>query len=60
MAFRPQHFLRMANLARRTPSARLVAFFLGILAVCVGLALLERTFGWPDWLIPNSVPGGRI
>ena len=41
----PRHLLRMARWARRPPSARQVAIFLGVLAAGLILAGAER-MGW--------------
>lgn len=53
-------FLRAARWARNPPSAKQVKLVLAIIAFCIALYLLERVYGWPDWLTVNSNPRGRI
>ncbi len=60
MAFWPRSFLRMALWARHPPSARRVIFVLSVIAMCIAVAAIEWLVGWPDWLIPNHVPRGRL
>ncbi len=45
-----RHFLRMARWARHPPSERRVKLVIAVLALCLLLVLIERLFGWPDWL----------
>ena len=49
--------LRMKRWAQRPPSWRRVLFGLAIIGGCVGLYLIEQTWGWPDWLTPERVRG---
>ncbi len=49
--------LRMKRLAQNPPSEARVKLVLGIIAVCVLLYLIERFYGWPDFL--TSDPVGR-
>ncbi len=56
----PIWFLRMARWARHPPSARRVILVLSVIAICLALFGYEYFFGWPEWLTPNRVPGGRI
>ncbi|MEX5728991.1 hypothetical protein Ga0609869_002344 [Rhodovulum iodosum] len=51
--------LRAKRWAQTPPSAGRVKFVLGVIALCLLLYAVERVFGWPDWLTPNS-PRGRI
>ena len=53
-------FLRMARWARHPPSAGRVRLVLGIVALCLLLYAIERILGWPDWLVPDGPPRGRI
>ena len=59
----PLWLLRMAKWVRNPPSAKQVVFFLAILAACLLLYLVERTFGWPEFLTPDRLghfgPGAR-
>ena len=48
MNLRP--FLRMAKWARRPPSRQRVRLVFAVVALCLLLVLIERLFGWPDWL----------
>ena len=50
-------FLRMARWARHPPSAGRVALVLAVVAVCLALYGVDRLFGWPAWLTPNSMHG---
>ncbi|MBN2907265.1 MAG: hypothetical protein JXJ18_11200 [Rhodobacteraceae bacterium] len=52
--------LRMSRWARNPPSEGRVKLVLGIVVLCLLLALFERLFGWPAWLTVNSSPNGRI
>jgi len=56
----PLWFLRMARWARHPPSAGRVKLVLAVLLICIALFGIDYFFGWPDWLTPNRVPGGRI
>ena len=42
--------IRMAQWARRPPSARRAALFAGVALACLVLVAIERGLGWPDWL----------
>lgn len=53
----PIWFLRMAKWARRPPSARTVALWAVVVALCLGIAGFELLFGWPEALTPAN-PGG--
>lgn len=52
----PIWFLRMAKWVRRPPSARTVAIWAVVAALCLGIAGFELLFGWPEALTLN--PGG--
>ncbi|MBK1634549.1 hypothetical protein [Rhodovulum adriaticum] len=52
--------MRAARWARNPPSAGQVKMVLAILAICIGLFLVERFIGWPEALSVNSTPRGRI
>lgn len=56
----PIRLLRMAQWARHPPSDARVKLVLAIIAVSALLFGYEWFFGWPEWLTPNRVPGGRI
>lgn len=52
----PLHWLiRMSHWARRPPSAARVRLVVGVVALCLAVALLERAFGWPEWLTPQRL-----
>ena len=46
--------LRMARWARNPPSMGRVKLVLGVVAWCIGLVVMERFVGWPDWLTLNK------
>lgn len=56
----PIWFLRMSKWARNPPSAARVKLVFAIIGICLVLFGIEFFFGWPEWLTPNRVPGGRI
>ena len=56
----PMWLLRMARWARNPPSTRMVIMVLAIIVLCVVLFGVEYFLGWPEWLTPDRVPGGRI
>ena len=56
----PIWFLRMKKWARNPPSAARVKLVLGVIVACLLIFGYEWLFGWPDWLTPNRVPGGRM
>ncbi len=51
-----RHLWRMARWARNPPSEGRVRLVLGVVAACVVLVVLERIFGFPAWLVPQSLP----
>ena len=53
-------FLRMALWVRNPPSAKRVYLVLAVAGLCLTLYAIDRVVGWPEWLTPNRVPGGRI
>ncbi len=55
-----RHYLRMARWARKPPSQQRIKLVVAVIGICIVLVLLERIFGWPDWLTPNYTPRGRI
>lgn len=50
----------MAMWARNPPSAQRVVLVLCVIGICLALYAIDRLFGWPEWLTPQRVPGGRI
>lgn len=50
----PRLFLRMSRWARHPPSEGRVILVLAVIAVCVALAVLNRTGWWPEAL---TLPG---
>lgn len=60
MNFNPRHFLRMARWARNPPSENRVLLAIGVIVLCLGLWAVEKWVGWPDWLITNEIPRGRL
>ncbi|MEL6170372.1 MAG: hypothetical protein AAFR34_01205 [Pseudomonadota bacterium] len=53
-------FLRMALWARNPPSTQRVILVLSVIGICLALYAVDRLFGWPEWLTPDRVPGGRL
>ncbi len=49
--------LMMKRWAANPPSMSKVIFVVSIIAICIALFAVEKVFGWPEWLTPNS--GGR-
>lgn len=41
--------LRASMWARRPPSERRVKLVVGLIAVCIAVALVEHYIGWPEW-----------
>ena len=52
----PRLLLRATKWARRPPSARRVALVLAVIALCLGLGLLDWAGLLPDWF---ALPEGR-
>ncbi|WP_413870759.1 hypothetical protein [Albidovulum sp.] len=52
----PRLLLRAAKWARHPPPGRRVAVGLAVIALCLGLVLLERSGLLPDWF---ALPEGR-
>ncbi len=46
--------LRMARWARRPPSRARLLLVVTVIALCLALLVVERLFGWPDWLTPSQ------
>lgn len=51
-------FVRMARWARHPPSPQRVKLVVIVILLCLALFAVERIWGWPDWLTPNT--GGRL
>lgn len=51
----PIWLIRMARWARNPPSESRVKLVLGAVAVCIAIVVLERVFGFPDWLAPQKL-----
>jgi hypothetical protein len=49
--------LRMAQWARRPPSARRALLVAGVVAACLALVAVERWIGWPDWMTVERAVG---
>ena len=47
--------LRAKRWAQNPPSWKRVKWGLLVAAVCIGLALFEYYFGWPDALTPENI-----
>ncbi|MCR0981554.1 hypothetical protein [Roseomonas populi] len=45
---------------RNPPSRTALLVMLGALALSIGLVLIERGLGWPDWLRADRVPRQRL
>ena len=52
--------LRAKRLVQNPPSMGKVKFVFTIIALCIVLAIIERVFGWPEWLTPHGNGGRRI
>jgi len=37
------------------PSPQQIKFIAAIIGICLILLVIERSFGWPDWLTPNRM-----
>ncbi|KMK66951.1 hypothetical protein [Puniceibacterium sp. IMCC21224] len=46
----PLHLLRMTRWVRHPPSPRTVVLVMSVVAICVGLFVVERWIGWPEAL----------
>jgi hypothetical protein len=55
----PRWFVMMKRWAQNPPSPEKIRFVFAIVAACIGLAMVELLFGWPDWLTPTSVSAPR-
>jgi hypothetical protein len=42
--------------ARRPPSEKRVKLFVGLIALCIAIALLEHYVGWPEWAKLERMP----
>ncbi|WP_200833855.1 hypothetical protein [Tabrizicola flagellatus] len=47
--------LRAKRWVQNPPSAARVKLVLGVVAACLAVVVLERIFGWPDWLAVDSL-----
>ena len=47
--------IRAKRWAQHPPSPGRVRLVLGVLALCIAIVVLERIFGWPDWLTVNRL-----
>ncbi|SLN59574.1 hypothetical protein [Roseisalinus antarcticus] len=54
--------MRMRKWRERPPSAQRVKLVLGLIALLVAIAAVERWVGWPDWatLQPTGPRSGRF
>ncbi|MFH5924808.1 hypothetical protein [Roseomonas xinghualingensis] len=50
----------MWRLWRNPPSRRKLVVMLVALALAIGLVLVERYVGWPDWMRAERVPRPRL
>lgn len=46
--------MRAKRWVQNPPSPTRVKLVLGVIAVCIGLVIYERLFGWPDALTVQS------
>ena len=46
--------IRMSRWARHPPSPGRVALVFAVIALCLMVYGIERVWGWPAWLTPNS------
>lgn len=51
----PRWLLRAKRLAQNPPSWGRVKFVIAIILFCAALWMLERFFGWPEFLTPNDM-----
>ncbi|MDG0984571.1 MAG: hypothetical protein P8N80_03810 [Planktomarina sp.] len=54
----PRFFLKMAQIARRPPSKKMVLIWIVVATIALLLFAIERWVGWPDWLTVNSHRSG--
>lgn len=47
--------LRAKRWVQHPPSAARVKLVLGVLVACLAVVVLERLFGWPDWLTVDNL-----
>jgi hypothetical protein len=47
--------IRAKRWAQNPPSEGQVRMIFGIIALCLMIAGIEWLFGWPDWLVPQSI-----
>ncbi|EPX79103.1 hypothetical protein [Litoreibacter arenae] len=48
--------LRASMWVRRPPSDRRVKLVVGLIVVCILIALIEHYVGWPDWATMERAP----
>ena len=48
------------RLWRNPPSRQRLVIMLAALAIALGLVVVERTVGWPDWLRTERAPRVRL
>ncbi|SDW91113.1 hypothetical protein [Litoreibacter albidus] len=48
--------LRASMWVRRPPSERRVKLFVGLIALCIAIALIEHYVGWPEWAKMERAP----
>ena len=46
--------IRMARWARHPPSPGRVKLVFAVIALCFAIYMIDRIWGWPAWLTPNS------
>jgi len=51
----PLWLLRMKRWVQNPPSPARIKFIAAIIAFCLLLLVIERSFGWPDALTPNNL-----
>lgn len=51
--------MRAKRWAQHPPSAGRVRLVAAVVALCLGLALVEWAIGWPEWLRVDPMPQGR-
>lgn len=56
----PRHFLRMTRWARRPPAAWRVKLVVGIFALALLIAGIEKFIGWPEFLTLDPRPPRRL
>ena len=52
--------IRLAQWFRNPPPRSRIVLMLAVVAIAIGIALIERYVGWPEWARTESVPIRRM